>query len=204
MTPLQPLRERRTRICVYAGSNPGDDPAYRLAAETLGRALAVRGIGMVYGGGRTGLMGAVADAVLAAGGEVVGVIPRFLVEKEIAHPGLTDLRMVESMHERKALMAELSDGFIALPGGIGTLEEIIEVWTWGQLGRHAKPCALLDVAGFYGKLGAFLDHLVDHGFLNPLHRAMLIMADSPEAVLDACAAYRAPVTSKWLERPDQV
>jgi uncharacterized protein (TIGR00730 family) len=189
------------RLCVFCGSSAGREPAYRHLAESLARALAERGIGIVYGGARVGLMGALADAALAAGGEVIGVIPQALVEREIAHRGLTELRIVASMHERKALMAELADGFVALPGGIGTLEELFEVWTWGQLGLHAKPCALLDTDGFYGPLAAFLDHLVDAGFVREAHRAMLLTAHSPEELLRAFAAYRPPRVWKWQEAP---
>ncbi len=161
------------RLCVFCGSSAGREPGHRRLAEALARALAERGIGIVYGGARVGLMGALADAALAAGGEVIGVIPRALIEREIGHTGLTELRIVESMHERKALMAELADGFVALPGGVGTLEELFEVWTWAQLGLHAKPCALLDTDGFYAPLVAFLDHQVDAGFVRAAHRAML-------------------------------
>jgi uncharacterized protein (TIGR00730 family) len=189
------------RLCVFCGSSAGREPGYRRLAESLARALAKRGIGIVYGGASVGLMGALADAALAAGGEVIGVIPQALIEREIGHRGLTELRIVESMHERKALMAELSDGFVALPGGIGTLEELFEVWTWAQLGLHAKPCALLDTDGFYGPLAAFLDHLVDAGFVREAHRDMLLTAHSPEELLTAFDAYRPPRVGKWLEAP---
>lgn len=156
------------RVCVFSGSSAGRLEHYRAAATRLGTLLAERGIGLVYGGAAVGLMGAVADAAIAAGGSVTGVIPQALVEREVAHTGLPDLRVVGSMHERKALMAELSDAFIALPGGIGTLEEIFEVWTWTQLGSHAKPCAVLNIEGFYDKLLGFLDHVVDEAFLKPV------------------------------------
>jgi len=189
------------RLCVFCGSSAGREPGHRRLAEALARALAERGIGIVYGGARVGLMGALADAGLAAGGEVIGVIPRALIEREIGHTGLTELRIVESMHERKALMAELADGFVALPGGVGTLEELFEVWTWAQLGLHAKPCALLDTDGFYGPLVAFLDHQVDAGFVRAAHRAMLVTAHAPEELLTAFAAYRPPRAGKWLEAP---
>ena len=187
------------RICVYAGSNPGADPAYREGARILGATLAERGIGLVYGGGRTGLMGAVADGCRAAGGDVTGIIPDFLEEKEVAHHEIADLRVVGSMHERKTLMAELSDGFIALPGGIGTFEELFEIWTWSQLGQHGKPCGLLNVAGFYDGLAAFLDAVVEQGFLQEQHRRTLITGDDPGALLDAFAAYEPPTGGKWLE-----
>jgi uncharacterized protein (TIGR00730 family) len=189
------------RLCVFCGSSIGREPGYRRLAEALARELAGRGIGIVYGGASVGLMGALADAALAAGGEVIGVIPRALIEREIGHSGLTELRIVESMHERKALMAELADGFVALPGGVGTLEELFEVWTWAQLGLHAKPCALLDTDGFFGPLVAFLDHLVEAGFVRAAHRAMLVTAQSPEELLTAFAAYRPPRVGKWLEAP---
>jgi uncharacterized protein (TIGR00730 family) len=192
-------RRRAMRICVYAGSNPGIDPAYRAAADHLGGVLAARGITLVYGGGRTGLMGALADGCRVAGGEVIGVIPGFLEEKEVAHHDIADLRVVRSMHERKTLMAELSDGFIALPGGIGTLEELFEIWTWSQLGQHGKPCGLLNVAGFYDRLVAFLDGVVGEGFLSGAHRRTLLVDTQAGALLDAFASYEPPGGGKWLE-----
>ena len=187
-------------ICVFCGSSPGGDPAYLAAAQAMGRAIAGRGMGLVYGGAKVGLMGTVADAALAAGGEVIGVLPAALEKKELAHFGLTRLEVVGSMHERKARMAELSDGFVALPGGAGTLEEIFEIWTWGQLGFHGKPAGFLNVSGYYDKLVDFLDHTVGEAFVKPAHRDMLIFRDDPTALLDALAAYDAPTTSKWLER----
>lgn len=188
------------RICVYAGSNPGGDPAYREAARALGEELAGRGIGLVYGGGRTGLMGAVSEGCRAAGGHVTGIIPGFLEQKEIANHAISDLRVVSSMHERKTLMADLSDGFIALPGGIGTFEELFEIWTWSQLGQHRKPCALLNVGGFYDRLVAFLDEVVQEGFLNEDHRSTLLVGTDAGPLLDALAAYEPPATGgKWLE-----
>jgi uncharacterized protein (TIGR00730 family) len=187
------------RLCIFCGSSLGRDPAYRQLAAELGRALARRGIGVVYGGGGVGLMGALADGTLAAGGEVIGVIPQALLDREIGHRGLTQLRVVGSMHERKAIMAELADGFVALPGGIGTLEELFEVWTWAQLGLHDKPCGLLDADGFYASLLSFLDHLVDTGFVQPLHRAMLMSATTPDALLAAFDVYRPPRVGKWVE-----
>ncbi len=188
------------RICVYCGSSPGARPGYRQAAEELGRVLAGRGIGLVYGGGNVGLMGAVADAALAAGGQVTGVIPRALEAREVAHTGLDDLRVVGSMHERKALMADLADAFVALPGGVGTLEELVEVMTWTQLGVHAKPCGLLDVEGFYDHLLAFLDHAVQERFLRAEHRALLVHAGSAPELLDAFAAWEPPGLDKWIDR----
>ncbi|WP_414472825.1 TIGR00730 family Rossman fold protein [Microvirga sp. M2] len=187
------------RLCVFCGSSAGQDPVYVETARVLGETLARNGIELVYGGASVGLMGAVADAVLAAGGRVVGVMPQSLVDKEIAHAGLSDLRVVGSMHERKALMAELSDGFIALPGGLGTFEELFEVWTWAQLGYHKKPCALLNAAGFYDKLADFLDDVVERGFIKPIHRAMLIVHDEPAALIDAIRRYEPPKVTKWIK-----
>ena len=186
------------RLCVFCGSNPGSEPSYLAMAQALGRILAQEKIGLVYGGGAVGLMGAVADAALESGGEVIGVIPQALMDKEIGHRGLADLRVVGSMHERKALMAELAGGFIALPGGLGTFEELFEVWTWAQLGYHRKPCALLNVAGFYDRLISFLDDVVERGFVKPVHRAMLIVEDEPATLIQAIRAYEPPVVDKWI------
>ena len=180
------------RLCVFCGAQPGARPAYREAAAAFGRLLAESGIGVVYGGASIGLMAAVADAALEAGGEVIGVIPQALVDREVAHDGLSDLRIVHSMHERKALMAELSDGFVALPGGVGTLEELFEVWTWSHLGLHNKPCALLDVQGFYSGLHSFIDHMETEGFLRPGVRDMLIVEREGPQLLTALRGYRAP------------
>jgi uncharacterized protein (TIGR00730 family) len=191
------------RLCVFCGSSTGDAPAYAAAARELGSLLARQGIGLVYGGASVGLMGAVADAALAQGGQVIGVIPEALVKKEVAHGGLVDLCVVGSMHERKALMAELSDGFIALPGGLGTLEELFEVWTWAQLGYHQKPCALLNVAGFYDPLIAFLDSVAQHRFLKPAHREMLIVAGDSDDLLTRLAAYQPPDVGKWIGPGDR-
>jgi uncharacterized protein (TIGR00730 family) len=186
-------------VCVFCGSNGGADPAYLAAAEAVGAGLAQRGIRVVYGGGRVGLMGALADSARAAGGEVVGVMPQALVDREIGHTGIDDLRVVATMHERKALMVELADAFVALPGGIGTLEELFEVYTWAQLGIHAKPLALLDVAGYYEPLAAFLDHAVAQQFLRADMRAVLAVADSLEAVLETFDRWRPPATHKWID-----
>jgi uncharacterized protein (TIGR00730 family) len=191
------------RLCVFCGSSPGRDPAHLAAATALGTLLAKRRIGLVYGGASIGLMGALADAAQAAGGEVIGVIPHALVEWEVAHAGLADLRVVASMHERKALMAELSDGFIALPGGIGTLEELFEVWTWGQLGNHSKPCALLNVSGFYDRLLGFLDFVAGEAFLKPIHRNMLLVGETPEGLLEKMDRYRAPPKTRWIGRDER-
>lgn len=185
-------------VCVFCGSSPGHSPAYLAAAGAMGRELAGRGLGLVYGGGRTGLMGAVADAALAAGGQVLGVIPRGLQVREVAHAGVTELRVVGSMHERKAAMAERADAFVALPGGMGTLEETAEALTWSQLGIHAKPVGLLDVAGYWAPLTGFLDHAVAEGFLRPDHRALCLVAGAPGALLDRLAAWEAPPGERWL------
>jgi uncharacterized protein (TIGR00730 family) len=187
------------RVCVYAGSNPGNHPAYAEAARALATTLAERGIGLVYGGGRVGLMGVLADTMLEAGGEAIGVMPQALIDREIGHGGLTELRVVDSMHERKAQMAELSDAFVAVPGGIGTLEELIEVYTWSQLGIHRKPCGVLNARGYYDHLAAFLDHAVGEGFLRPQHRAVLSVASEPGELLDRMGGYEQPTVGKWTE-----
>ena len=187
-------------VCVFCGSNGGADPAYVEAARRVGVGLAERGLRLVYGGGRVGMMGAVADAALASGGEVVGVIPEQIVALEIGHRGLDDLRVVGSMHERKALMAELADAFIALPGGIGTFEELFEVFTWAQLGLHRKPLGLLDVAGYYAPLEAMLDHAVEQRFLRAETRAMLVRDDTLEALLERFGRWEAPGVPKWIDR----
>ncbi|WP_437881711.1 TIGR00730 family Rossman fold protein [Pseudomonas sp. LRF_L74] len=186
-------------VCVFCGASTGTNPVYREAAVTLGRTLAERGLRLVYGGGAVGLMGIVADAALAAGGEVVGIIPESLKRAEIGHAGLTRLEVVDGMHARKARMAELSDAFIALPGGLGTLEELFEVWTWGQLGYHAKPLGLLDANSFYASLGNFLDHLVGEGFVRPQHRAMLQRSENAAQLLDSLDAWQPVAAPKWVE-----
>jgi len=188
------------RVCVFCGSSPGVQPGYLAAARALGDQLARRGLGLVYGGASIGLMGAVADAALAGGGEVIGVIPAALQAKEIAHEGLTRLEVVGSMHERKARMSELADAFIALPGGMGTLEELSEMLTWAQLGLHRKPCGLLDVAGYWQPLVVFFDHAVQEQFLRPHHRALLLVEEEPLALLNALAAYVPPEQQKWIDR----
>jgi uncharacterized protein (TIGR00730 family) len=185
-------------VCVFCGSSPAVDDLYVASAREVGGLLASRGLRIVYGGGRLGLMGALADAAVAAGGEIVGVIPGALVEKEVAHRGLSELRVVGSMHERKALMADLSDAFIALPGGIGTLEEFFEIWTWGQLGLHHKPFGLLNVGGFYDPLLAFLDQLADRRFLRPEHRDMVHMRSVTSDLLHAMESYRPIDVWQWL------
>ncbi len=187
---------------MFCGSSEGARPAYAEVASELGTEVAERGIRLVYGGGKVGLMGAVADAALSAGGEVVGVIPKALLQKEIGHEGLTDLRVVGSMHERKTAMAELSDGFVALPGGYGTLEEFMEVLSWAQLSYHEKPCALLDVEGFFGPLLDLFDRAVKEGFVHPDHRSLVLAGEDPEGLLDAMERYSPPKTKKWVSREE--
>jgi uncharacterized protein (TIGR00730 family) len=186
------------RYCVFSGSSEGVRPEYAEAAREMGRLFVREGIGLVYGGASIGLMGAISDAVIDAGGEVIGVIPRDLMEKELAHKRLSDLRVTSSMHERKALMAELSDGFIALPGGIGTFEEMFEIWTWAQLGYHTKPLGVLNTAGFYDSLAAFLDRVVTEGFLKAKHRGILLCENGPEKLLRAMSRYVPPTGAKWI------
>lgn len=187
------------RICVFCGSSPGRRPEHRAAAEALGRILADRELELVYGGGRTGLMGLLADACLAAGGRVIGVIPRALVDRERGHHGVTELRVVGSMHERKATMAELSDGFVALPGGLGTLEELAEALTWSQLGLHRKPCGLVNVAGYFDPLIAWVDRAVETGYVARENRRMLVVEESPGALLDRFVEYEAPRVPRWID-----
>jgi uncharacterized protein (TIGR00730 family) len=186
-------------LCVFCGSNPGHDPVHADAARALGAALGAAGIDLVYGGGKVGLMGIIADAAMAAGARVTGVIPRALADLEVAHQGLNALHITGSMHERKAMMADLSDGFIALSGGIGTFEELFEIWTWGQLGDHAKPVALLNVGGFYDKLTGFIADVVTAGFLRDVHRAMLMVEEDPQILVARMQAYRPPVLAKWID-----
>lgn len=191
------------RLCVFCGSSSGNDPAYTEVAGLLGAAIARAGIELVYGGASVGLMGVVADAALHEGGRVTGVLPQSLKDKELAHAGLTELHIVESMHQRKAMMAELSDGFIALPGGVGTLEEIFEVWTWGQLGYHRKPCAVLNVAGFHDALIQFLDHVCERQFMKQAHRDMLVVADNVPLLLDRLREYEPPAVAKWIKAAER-
>lgn len=185
-------------ICVYCGSNAGKSPDYLLAAGELGRELVSRGLGLVYGGASIGVMGAVANAVVEAGGRAIGVIPHSLATREIAHQGLDELIVVASMHERKAKMAELSSGFIALPGGWGTIEEIFEALTWAQLGFHDKPCGLLNVAAYYDHLGSFLDHAMQERFVREEYRPMIMIESQPAVLLDRFACYQAPKVRKWI------
>lgn len=188
------------RICVFCGSSPGRDPAYLWAARRTADVLLDRELGLVYGGAGVGVMGGLADRMLEGGGEVIGVIPRALVDREVAHQGVDDLRIVDTMHQRKETMADLSDAFLALPGGLGTLEETFEVITWSQLGLHDKPCGLLNVGGYFDHLAAFLDHAVEQRFLRPLHRGLVLMEGSPEVLLSRFESWVPPAVSKWLDR----
>jgi uncharacterized protein (TIGR00730 family) len=189
-------------ICVYCGSSPGRLEAYADGARALAQALVERELGLVYGGASIGLMGLVADSVLQLGGRAVGVIPQALARKEVAHAKLTELHVTQSMHERKTLMAELSDGFIAMPGGIGTFEEIFEIWTWAQLGIHGKPCGLLNVAGYYDGLCTFLDHATQQQFMKPEHRAVLLVESEAAVLLDRFAAHVPAGRQKWLNQKE--
>jgi uncharacterized protein (TIGR00730 family) len=188
------------RICIFCGSYSGVRSAYASAARAMAGALVRSGLEIVYGGGRVGLMGIIADEALRLGGTVVGVIPRTLRDREVGHDGLTELHVVETMHARKAMMADLADAFVALPGGLGTIEEIFEVWTWAQLGMHQKPCGFLDVAGYYAPLAAFLDHATREGFIRPQLRAAAMFESDPETMLRRFAAYAPPPVEKWIDR----
>ncbi|HXG11140.1 MAG TPA: TIGR00730 family Rossman fold protein [Gemmataceae bacterium] len=192
------------RLCVFCGSAVGSGSAYAEAARRMGEAMAGRGLGLVFGGGHVGLMGVLADAVLQAGGEVIGVIPQALVDRELAHGGLTELHVVGTMHQRKARMADLADGFLALPGGFGTADELFEILTWSQLGLHAKPVGVLNVAGFFDLLLAWLDHAVAQGFLRSEHRRLLQVAENADALLDRILRFRPPAqTPKWIKPEDR-
>lgn len=195
MTPIHSL-------CIYCGSSPGRLAAYGSAGRALAEALVSRNIRLVYGGAGIGIMGLVADQVLKLGGEVIGVIPKALAHKEVAHKNLTELHITQSMHERKTLMAELSDGFIALPGGIGTLEELFEIWTWAQLGFHNKPCGLLNVEGYFDSLIGFLDHVLAEQFVKKHHHAMLIVETNPDVLLDRYVDYRPPAVKHWVDKDE--
>jgi uncharacterized protein (TIGR00730 family) len=196
------MAARISRVCVFTGSRPGARPEYTTAARELGAAIARRGWGLVYGGAGVGMMGALADAALGAGGEVVGVIPRGLVNLEIAHHGLTKQCVVESMHERKAMMADFADAFVAMPGGFGTFDELFEIVTWAQLALHSKPVGLLDTAGYFGPLVALVDHAIEEGFIPADQRALLVVQREPEALLHALLGYTPPVLGrKWVEPP---
>jgi uncharacterized protein (TIGR00730 family) len=191
------------RVCVFCGASPGARPEYAQATTELARMLAAEGVGVVYGGGGVGLMGVLADAVLAEGGEIIGVIPRALVDREIAHRDVTDMRVVASMHERKALMAELADAFVALPGGLGTLEELFEVYTWAQLGLHRKPCALLNVEGYYDGIAGFLSQAVEERFLREEHREMLMVESHPGPLIERLREFEPDAAlPKWIDREE--
>jgi uncharacterized protein (TIGR00730 family) len=194
------MKSNLRRVCVFCGSSSGKRTEYTEAAIKLGCEMAQQNIGLVYGGGDVGLMGVIADTVMSEGGEVIGVIPQFLAQREIAHKDLTELRIVDSMHERKALMSELSDGFVALPGGIGTFEELIEVLTWQQLGVQAKPCAVLNTCGYFEHMLEQLDHAVDEEFLKPIHRDMLLVTSSPADLLTLLTNYKHSHSDKWMDR----
>jgi len=189
-------------ICVYCGSSPGRREAYGSAALQLAEALVQRNMRLIYGGASIGIMGKVADHVMKLGGEVIGVIPKALAHKEVAHANLTELHVTHSMHERKTLMAELADGFIALPGGIGTLEELFEIWTWAQLGLHSKPCGLLNVDGYYDALIGFLDHVLHERFVKPHHRDILMVETDPNALLERYIDYQPPAVTHWLDKDE--
>lgn len=190
------------RICVFCGSSGGARPEYAAAAQTLGKEMATRGIGLVFGGGRVGLMGAIASSVLEHGGEVTGIIPHGLMIREVAHNGVVDMRVVDSMHERKAMMNELSDAFVSMPGGLGTIEETAEMLTWAQLGIHRKPVALLNVLGFYDPLIAFLDRTVEEGFLRRENRELLVVGGDAVSLLDKLVSYEAPEMERWITRSE--
>jgi uncharacterized protein (TIGR00730 family) len=190
--------ENMQSICVFCGSNVGINGLYRTAAESLGAALVQRGLRLVYGGGSVGLMGVVADAVLEAGGEVTGVLPEVLATKELLHPGVHDMHIVPGMHARKARMVELADGFIALPGGYGTFEELFEIVTWAQLGLHQKPIGLLNAAGYFNGLIDLIDHAVDQGFIKAKHRELLVVGEESDSLIDALAKHKVPSVGKWI------
>ena len=188
------------RLCVYCGSSSGRQPVYAQVARQLARAMVNRNIDLVYGGASVGIMGEIANAVLEEGGDVIGIIPKGLFKKEVAHTGVTELREVDSMHERKSLMADLSDGFIALPGGFGTIEEIFEIITWSQLGMHRKPCGLLNVCHYYDKLIDFLDQAVTEQFIKAAHHSTILVDECPDALLGKFEVYEAPETVKLIDR----
>ncbi len=188
-------------VCVFCGSSPGARPLYAETARALAASLARRGMALVYGGGKVGLMGLLADALLERGGRAVGVIPESLRSLEVAHEGLTELHVVESMHARKAMMADLADGFVALPGGLGTLEELLEITTWAQLGLHTKPIGVLNAGGYFAPLLSLLDHAVEERFLRPEHRRLLLVATSADELLEAMGEFKAPESGgKWIDR----
>ena len=193
---------RIEKISVFCGSRTGYNPQFKNAAIELGKKLVHNKIDLVFGGGKIGLMGILADTILENGGNVIGVIPEFLEEKELAHPGITKIHVVKTMHERKELIPQISDGFIALPGGLGTLEELFVILTWAQLGFHQKPCGLLNIDGYYDGLITFLDHGVDEAFIKPIHRSLLQVSDSPDQLMDTFASFQPSITEKWIERDE--
>ncbi len=199
---LRPWPVMMKRVCVFAGSSSGARSEYGDAARRLGAALISRNLDLVYGGGAVGLMGLLADAVLEGGGQVIGVIPRPLVDREVAHPGLSELRVVASMHERKEQMAQLSDAFVALPGGLGTLEELFEIWTWAQLGIHRKPCGLLNAEGYYDSLLEFLNHAEAENFIESKNWSMLTLGEGADQLLDCLESYQDPGVPRWVEESE--
>ncbi|MCA0455542.1 MAG: TIGR00730 family Rossman fold protein [Chloroflexi bacterium] len=192
------------QVCIFCGSYAGAQPVYMQAARAIGLSLAKREIGLVYGGGKVGLMGAIADGALEGGGQVLGIIPQSLVDRELAHKGLTELQILSSMHERKAAMAQVAEGFIALPGGFGTLDELFEIITWAQLGFHRKPVALLNVAGYFNPLLAFIDHMATEGFIKPEHRGAILVRNEVEDLLDTLVSYQPPELEKWIKKPEEL
>lgn len=192
------------QVCVFWGSYPGSQPIYVTAAQAMGMGLAKRGLGLVYGGGRVGLMGAVANGALAGGGKVVGVIPQSLVDRELAHTGLSEMHVVASMHERKAMMAEITDAFVAMPGGFGTLDELFEIITWAQLGFHRKPIALLNIGGYFDPMLVFIEHMATEGFIKPEHRRAVLVKDDVDGLLDTLLTYQPPQLEKWIKKPEEL
>ncbi|MBI1282459.1 MAG: TIGR00730 family Rossman fold protein [Anaerolineaceae bacterium] len=192
------------QVCIFCGSYTGTQPMYAAAAHAMGMGLAQRGLGLVYGGGRVGLMGAVADGTLVGGGKVTGIIPQSLVDRELAHVGLSELHVVASMHQRKALMAEIADAFVAMPGGFGTLDELFEIITWAQLGFHNKPIALLNIGGYFDPLRTFIDHMVTEGFVKPEHRDAVLVKNEVDDLLDTLLTYQPPQLEKWIKKREQL
>jgi uncharacterized protein (TIGR00730 family) len=192
------------QVCIFCGSYQGSQPIYMTAAHAMGMGLAQRGLGLVYGGGRVGLMGAVADGTLAGGGKVVGVIPQSLVDRELAHARLSEMHVVSSMHERKAMMAEIADAFVAMPGGFGTLDELFEIITWAQLGFHHKPIALLNVGGYFEPMLTFIEHMATEGFIKPEHRRAVLVKNEVDDLLDTLLNYQPPPLEKWIKKPEEL
>ncbi len=192
------------QVCIFCGSYSGAQPLYMRAAHDIGASLAKRNIGLIYGGGRVGLMGAIADGTLAGGGQVTGIIPQSLVDRELAHTGLSALHVVTSMHERKAMMAQLADAFIALPGGYGTMDELFEIITWAQLGFHHKPIAMLNLGGYFDPLLTFIEHMSTEGFIKPEHRSVVLVKSDVDELLDGLISYEAPRLEKWIKKPEEL